>query len=88
MSGFSPVKKVSSFAGTKEDLPPTLAPTKPYDQQETLLGNVHFPPKNVLYLLFEYAFFMNGKLFIICATNINDRSYRTSTWFTQYFRET
>jgi hypothetical protein len=28
------------FAGTKEDLPPTLAPTKPYDQQETLLRNV------------------------------------------------
>jgi len=68
MSCFYPVKKVSLFAGTKEDLPPTLAPTKPYDQQETLFGNLHFPQKNVLHLLFEsleYAFSVNGKLFII-----------------------
>jgi hypothetical protein len=46
------LKKIALFAGTKEDLPPTLAPTKPYDQQETLFGNLHFPQKNVLHLLY------------------------------------
>jgi hypothetical protein len=90
MSCFYPVKKVSLFAGTKEDLPPTLAPTKPYDQQETLLETCIFHPK--IYCIsctFRICVFVNGKLFIIqyfCATDISDTSYRT--WFAQYFRET